>query len=51
VVVVLVTPERSAEVLASWKAWMLANSRSIALVALMVIGAVLLARGAYDLAA
>jgi hypothetical protein len=51
VVVVLVAPERSAEVLASWKAWMLANSRSIALVALMVIGAVLLARGAYDLAA
>jgi len=30
---------------------MLANSRSIALFALMVIGARLLARGAYDLAA
>ena len=51
VIVVLVAPERSAEVLASWKAWMLAHSRSIALIGLMVIGALLIARGAYDLAA
>jgi len=51
VVVVLVAPERSAAVLASWKAWMLANSRSIALIALMVIGALLIARGVYDLGA
>jgi threonine/homoserine/homoserine lactone efflux protein len=51
VVVVVVAPERSAEVLASWKGWLLANSRSIALIALMVIGALLIARGAYDLAA
>jgi threonine/homoserine/homoserine lactone efflux protein len=51
VVVVIVAPERSAEVLASWKAWLLANSRSIALIALMVIGALLVVRGAYDLLA
>jgi threonine/homoserine/homoserine lactone efflux protein len=51
VVVVLVAPERSTQVLASWRAWLLANSRSIALIALMVIGALLIVRGAYDLAA
>lgn len=50
VVVVLVAPERSAAVLANWKAWMLTNSRSIALIAVMVIGALLVARGVYDLA-
>jgi Sap, sulfolipid-1-addressing protein len=50
VVVVLLAPERSAEVLVSWKGWLLANSRSIALIALMVIGALLIARGAVDLA-
>jgi hypothetical protein len=37
--------------LASWRAWLVANSRSIALIALMVVGAILIARGAYDLAA
>jgi Sap, sulfolipid-1-addressing protein len=51
VVVVVAAPERSNEVLASWRAWLVANSRSIALIALMVIGALLIARGAYDLAA
>jgi Sap-like sulfolipid-1-addressing protein len=51
VAVVLVAPKRSNEVLASWRAWLLANSRSIALIALMAIGAFLIARGAYDLAA
>jgi hypothetical protein len=51
VVVVVAAPERSAEVLASWKAWLLANSRSIALIALMVIGVLLVVRGAYDLLA
>jgi threonine/homoserine/homoserine lactone efflux protein len=51
VVVVIAAPERSAEVLASWKAWLLANSRSIALIALMVIGVLLVVRGAYDLLA
>jgi hypothetical protein len=49
VVVVVAAPERSSQVLASWRAWLLANSRSIALIALMVIGAFLIARGAYDL--
>lgn len=51
VVVVLFAPERSAAVLAGWKAWMLENSRSIVLIALMVIGALLIVRGVYDLAA
>jgi hypothetical protein len=50
VVVVLTAPERSNQVLASWRAWLLANSRSVALIALMVIGAFLVVRGAYDLA-
>ena len=49
--VVVAAPERSNEVLASWRSWLLANSRSIALIALMVIGAFLIARGAFDLAA
>jgi Sap, sulfolipid-1-addressing protein len=51
VVVVIARPERSNEVLASWRAWLVANSRSIALIALMVIGVLLIARGAHDLAA
>jgi len=51
VVVVLVAPDRSNEVLASWRAWLVANSRSIALLALMVIGVLLVVRGAFDLAA
>ena len=51
VAVVLVAPERSAAVLASWKTWLLEHSRSIALVALMVIGALLIARGVHDLVA
>jgi threonine/homoserine/homoserine lactone efflux protein len=50
VAVVIAAPDRSARVLASWKAWLLANSRSIALIALMVVGALLIARGAHDLA-
>jgi threonine/homoserine/homoserine lactone efflux protein len=50
VVVVVVAPKRSAEVLASWKEWLIANSRSIALIMLMVIGALVMLRGAYDLA-
>jgi threonine/homoserine/homoserine lactone efflux protein len=49
VVVVVAAPERSTDVLASWKAWLLAHSRSIALIALMVVGALLIARAAYDL--
>jgi threonine/homoserine/homoserine lactone efflux protein len=49
VVVVVAMPERSNRVLASWRTWLTANSRSIALIALMVIGALLIVRGAYDL--
>jgi len=51
VAVVVVAPERSAQVLESWKAWLLVHSRSIALIALMVVGAFLIFRGAHDLAA
>lgn len=51
VVIVLVAPDRSAQVLSTWKEWLLGNSRSIALIALMVIGGLLIARGASDLIA
>jgi len=51
VVVVLVAPDRSARVLATWKAWLLEHARSIALILLIVIGVFLIVRGAYDLAA
>jgi hypothetical protein len=51
VVVVVTAPERSNEVLASWRTWLVGNSRSIALIALMVIGVLLVVRGGYDLAA
>ena len=51
VVVVVAAPERSNELLASWRAWLVGNSRSIALIALMVIGAALMARGIHDLVA
>lgn len=51
VVVALIAPDRSAHVLATWKEWLLAHSRSIALIFLMVIGVFLIVRGAYDLAA
>ena len=50
VVVVVAAPERSAHLLATWKTWLLANSRSIALIALMAIGVFLVVRGASDLA-
>jgi hypothetical protein len=51
IVVVMVAPERSAETLASWKAWLLGNSRTVVLVVLMVVAVFLVVRGAYDLAA
>ena len=44
-------PERSADRLAEWRRWLLGNSRTIGLVALMVIGAVLIGRGIHDLVA
>jgi hypothetical protein len=50
-VLVLVAPERSNERLAAWRRWLLGNSRTIGLVALIVIGAFLMAKGAHDLIA
>ncbi len=49
ILVVIAAPSRSGRVLASWRAWLLANSRAIALIALMVIGALLIVRGVHDL--
>jgi hypothetical protein len=49
--VVLVAPERSAERLAGWRRWLLGNSRTIGLVAVMVIGALVAARGIHNLVA
>jgi threonine/homoserine/homoserine lactone efflux protein len=51
VVVVLVAPDRSAQVLATWKTWLLQHARSIALILLIVIGVLLIVRGVYDLTA
>ena len=51
IVVVFAEPERSAERLERWRRWLLGNSRAIGLVALMVIGAILVARGIHDLTA
>jgi hypothetical protein len=51
VVVAVAAPERSAETLAKWRMWLVGNSRTIVLVMLMVIGAILMARGAYSLTA
>jgi ABC-type methionine transport system permease subunit len=49
VVVVIFAPDRSNQVLASLRSWLLANTRSIALIVLMAIGGILVVRGAYDL--
>ena len=49
IVVVLVAPERAALRLESWRRWLLGHSRTIGLIALMVIGAALIARGIHDL--
>jgi len=49
IVLVLVAPERAAERLAEWRRWLLGNSRAVGLVALMVIGVLLIARGIHDL--
>ena len=49
--VVVVAPERAATVLATWRNWFIEHSRSILLIALVVIAAALIAKGAYDLAA
>ena len=51
IVVVFVEPDNSAQRLAAWRRWLLGNSRTIGLIALMVIGALLIAKGAHDLIA
>ena len=45
----LVRPEKSEETLAKWKQWLVNNTRRVVLVVLMVVGAALIAKGAYDL--
>jgi len=49
IVAVVAAPERAAQRLATWKAWLLGNSRAVALVVLMIVAALLIARGAHDL--
>jgi len=49
IVVALIAPDRAEERLAAWRAWLLGNSRVIGLVALVVIGVLLIVRGAHDL--
>jgi hypothetical protein len=51
IIVVVAAPERSAQTLATWKAWLLGNSRAVVLVVLMAVAAFLVVRGVYDLAA
>jgi cytochrome c biogenesis protein CcdA len=51
IVVALLTPERAEERLAQWRAWLLGNARTIGLWALVVIGVLLIAKGAHDLIA
>ena len=51
IVLVVVRPERSQERLAARRRWLLGNSRTIGLVALLVIGALLVARGIHDVVA
>jgi hypothetical protein len=50
-VVAASAPERSGQVLATWRDWVLAHSRTIAMIALVLIGAALVVRGVHDLAA
>jgi hypothetical protein len=49
IVVAVAAPDRSAQRLAAWKAWLLGNSRSVVLVVLMVVAALLIVRGISDL--
>src|SRR4051794_22661978 len=51
IMLVVVRPEHSQERLAAWRVWLLGNSRTIGLAALLVIGALLVARGIHDLVA
>jgi hypothetical protein len=49
IVIAVAAPERSAQRLAVWKAWLLGNSRTVVLVVLMVVAALLIVRGISDL--
>ena len=49
IVVAVAAPERAAQRLAAWKSWLLGNSRTVVLVVLMVVGALLILRGVSDL--
>jgi hypothetical protein len=49
IVIALAAPERSAQRLAAWKTWLLGNSRTVVLVVLMVVAALLIVRGISDL--
>ena len=49
IVIAMAAPERSEQRLAVWKAWLLGNSRTVVLVVLMVVAALLIARGISDL--
>jgi hypothetical protein len=51
IVVVVIAPDRSDRWLTAWRSWLLGNSRVIALIALIVIGAALVVKGAHDLIA
>lgn len=51
IAVALLTPDRADERLAQWRAWLLGNARTIGLWALVVIGLLLVAKGAHDLIA
>jgi hypothetical protein len=51
IVVALVAPDRAAQRLEGWKAWLLGNSRAVALVVLMVVAAAVIVRGIHDLIA
>ena len=51
IVVALVAPDRAAQRLEAWKTWLLGNSRAVALVVLMIVGAFLIFKGAKDLIA
>jgi hypothetical protein len=51
IAVVVIAPDRADRWLVAWRSWLLGNSRVIGLVAVVVIGAALVVRGAHDLIA
>ena len=49
IVIAVAAPERAEQRLAVWKAWLLGNSRTVVLVVLMIVAALLIVRGISDL--